>query len=603
MDPETYTDLLAKARAEVAATLQEARQLRLLLTAAERLFRVQAFDEILDSVLSATRTLLGCDLAHVNLQGADDPGRRQSIRALDGALTEAFRQQRTPAGSGLTGKVAESRSPYATLDYLADQDIRHDPLGDASVRAEGLRSMVGVPLFRNDDVIGVLMAGYRRRIPVGMSQISTLSTLGSLAALALNSARLHEEKLRAVADLRRANQQLQAGTADLESSAVAHDRLTTLVLRGAGAVELVAAVADILGASCVALGPDGAPLEETRSQDTPLHTVPREEWRRTSPAGRAQRLLVQGDAVVWVVPVTAAGEVLGGIALRRPDAPDLTPLEIRTLERAGVVLALVLTREQAVAEARHRMTSDVLLELITADADDQLDRERATQVGLREGDPYVVLVVRAPGQDRGAAQTIRTFAGSRTGLATRIGTDTVVVVPSTDAEQTAADLARRLDSQDPGTDSHGVSGVAVGASGPLTSLTRLPQAFREAEACARARQRLGGAERWATSASLGHLGLLLGAGGSGRPAEFVERSIGPVLDYDDRRGTHLRETLECYLETDRSLQKAAHLLNVHPNTVTQRLGRVGDLLGDDWQEHARLLDVQVALRLRRLQDG
>jgi DNA-binding PucR family transcriptional regulator len=36
---------------------------------------------------------------------------------------------------------------------------------------------------------------------------------------------------------------------------------------------------------------------------------------------------------------------------------------------------------------------------------------------------------------------------------------------------------------------------------------------------------------------------------------------------------------------------------VHPNTVTQRLGRVDELLGPGWREPARALDVQLALRV------
>jgi DNA-binding PucR family transcriptional regulator len=36
------------------------------------------------------------------------------------------------------------------------------------------------------------------------------------------------------------------------------------------------------------------------------------------------------------------------------------------------------------------------------------------------------------------------------------------------------------------------------------------------------------------------------------------------------------------------------------NTVAQRLERVGRLLGDDWQSPARVLEIQLALRLHRL---
>ena len=39
---------------------------------------------------------------------------------------------------------------------------------------------------------------------------------------------------------------------------------------------------------------------------------------------------------------------------------------------------------------------------------------------------------------------------------------------------------------------------------------------------------------------------------------------------------------------------------MHVNTVTQRLDRVGQLLGGDWQKPDRALEIQLALRLHRL---
>ena len=42
---------------------------------------------------------------------------------------------------------------------------------------------------------------------------------------------------------------------------------------------------------------------------------------------------------------------------------------------------------------------------------------------------------------------------------------------------------------------------------------------------------------------------------------------------------------------------------MHVNTVTQRLDRVGRLLGKDWSTPARALEMQLALRLHRLTDN
>src|SRR6266542_1684639 len=87
-----------------------------------------------------------------------------------------------------------------------------------------------------------------------------------------------------------------------------------------------------------------------------------------------------------------------------------------------------------------------------------------------------------------------------------------------------------------------------------------------------------------------------GRAGFRRPADRLR----PVLDYDARRGTVLTKTLEAYFGCGGSPARAAELLHVHVNTVVQRLERLGGLLGPDWQQPERALDLQLALRLYRL---
>jgi len=92
---------------------------------------------------------------------------------------------------------------------------------------------------------------------------------------------------------------------------------------------------------------------------------------------------------------------------------------------------------------------------------------------------------------------------------------------------------------------------------------------------------------------------LLGSGGRDIDG-YVHRVLGPVLDYDARRGTVLRQTLEAYFGAGASPARAAEVLHVHVNTVAQRLERLGSLLGAGWQQPERALELQLALRLYRL---
>ncbi len=86
-------------------------------------------------------------------------------------------------------------------------------------------------------------------------------------------------------------------------------------------------------------------------------------------------------------------------------------------------------------------------------------------------------------------------------------------------------------------------------------------------------------------------------------AGFVRSTLGPVLDYDARRGTKLLETLAVYFTHGGNLSRAKDDLHVHVNTVTQRLDRIARLLGEDWQSPQRSLEVQVALQLQRLRES
>jgi len=76
-----------------------------------------------------------------------------------------------------------------------------------------------------------------------------------------------------------------------------------------------------------------------------------------------------------------------------------------------------------------------------------------------------------------------------------------------------------------------------------------------------------------------------------------------VRAWDERRGTGHVATLEAWFASGGHLKDTAAALHLRPNTVTQRLERISELLGAGWREPGRALDLQLALRLARLQDG
>jgi DNA-binding PucR family transcriptional regulator len=84
---------------------------------------------------------------------------------------------------------------------------------------------------------------------------------------------------------------------------------------------------------------------------------------------------------------------------------------------------------------------------------------------------------------------------------------------------------------------------------------------------------------------------------------FVEATLGPLLEYDARRGTALVRTLGAYFDCAGSPIRAKEQLHVHVNTVVQRLDRIQALLGRDWNGPQRALELQLALRLHSMTSG
>ncbi|MEU1275483.1 LuxR C-terminal-related transcriptional regulator [Streptomyces sp. NPDC005799] len=82
-----------------------------------------------------------------------------------GARTTAMRGLNVVPGAGLGGQVLARRRPVAVTDYRSADSITHDY--DAAVAAEGIRSIVAVPLVVSGAVRGVLYGASRGTAPLG----------------------------------------------------------------------------------------------------------------------------------------------------------------------------------------------------------------------------------------------------------------------------------------------------------------------------------------------------------------------------------------------------------------------------------------------------
>jgi DNA-binding PucR family transcriptional regulator len=145
-----------------------------------------------------------------------------------------------------------------------------------------------------------------------------------------------------------------------------------------------------------------------------------------------------------------------------------------------------------------------------------------------------------------------------------------------------------------------LDGATVGVAATTEGIRGFPAAHRDARQTLEALLRLGRAGEVSDPAGLGLARILLGSNDGAALDEFIDRTLGPVVRYDSQRRTALVETLHAWSATGGALRETATRLHLHPNTVSQRLDRVDRLLGPQWRDPDRRLDVQLALQLLRL---
>lgn len=564
-------------------------QLQAMLQTAQRLLRTAATDDLFEVIIGATQEMLSSDVAHLNLLGAESEADRQ--RATQGELTEAFRRYRSPGAAGVTGVVRATKSPYVAYDYLRDTRIMHDPAADAAVVADGVRTMAGVPLLQGDDVIGVLVASYRSPTEVSRDQLSIMASLASLAVLALEADSVMRQKVAALSDLRRANDRTRELNSQLEWASSMHDRLTNLVLSGADLNAVAREVARAFNGPVSIVDPGGTVLGAAPPEaaiEPPLHGL--DTVRTTGQAAPAVR---SDGRTVWMSPAIAAGELLALVVVGRDTLSDL---ERRALDRAGVVSALLLAIQRWLLEAESQHAAETVSDLISGGARAATASRQARSLGLETNNACVILVADGGASVRSDLQRqARVFARARGGLTGEGAGRVTMLLRGSDPERMAEEFARACTGALAGR-------VTIGAAGPTESLDGFALAFGDALRCVKGLERLGQAGRVATPISLGFAGLLLADSSSqkGHVEQYIVRTIGPVLDYDSRRDSRLVETVDSYFANKSSLRAAADALHVHPNTVLQRLQRVATLLGSDWLEPDRALEIQLALRLHRV---
>ena len=541
-------------------------------------------DRVLHALVRRARQLLGSELGYLSLY---DAGRRDFfVRATEGSVSAAFARIRVPQGVGICGAVARDKRPLFSSDYANDQRFRHEEQIDHGVRAEHITSILGVPLLVAGKVIGVLFVGDRIPRSYAPQEIALLDSLGAHAAVAIENARLFQQTEAALAREREAGARLRATTLEVQAAAEVHEQLISLLAGGGGLQDLADVLARELDGHVLLVDDELQPLCGAAPEGLPAATrvgeALRNAFRRSSVQGRSVEV---GHGGCWAASAAGMSGSQGGIALWR--STPLRQSETRTLERAAMMVALVLLARERVAAAEHRAMAELVTELRTRPL---VDPSRISRQARHYGvdlDAPLTLVVLVIDAARSVAAVNAAVAGG-TGVLVEATGDTLTLVlgraATTHLRAIRAAIQQALGASP--------TGVVTHPGG----LEALPEAHRRAARGARLLCNLGRHGEVLDDHELAPYALLVGGDPDADLERFCTTLLRPLLEVASPRREELLRTLLTYLDSGRSATAAAQALHIHANTLRQRLDKVTGLM-PGWDEPARRLDLHLALRL------
>ncbi|HEV8535559.1 MAG TPA: GAF domain-containing protein [Candidatus Limnocylindria bacterium] len=370
---------------------------------------------VLDAVLDRAARLCGAERASIHLLDGDV----YRTAAFWGPTNPEYKRvaydtTRKPGRETLIGRTALNRTVIHIPDVLADPEYAANVLQ----RLGGYRTMLGVPLFRGDTVVGVFVLTRNVVRPFAESEIELVRAFADQAVVAVENARLFNETKEALAQQTAVAEILTVTSKSptniepilraVAERAVrlceAEDAVINLV-RG-NELPVVAHVGNKGGDDETAghpMTPDwitGRAVIEGRTIHVPDASAVAAEFPRSF--DWSQRY---GFRTVLAAPLLREGSTLGAITLRRPEVRPFAERQVKLLETFAAQAAIAIENVRLFDETREALeqqtaTADVL-EVISRTTTDlgpvfatvlqktiELGRADTAVILLRDGDTY-----------------------------------------------------------------------------------------------------------------------------------------------------------------------------------------------------------------------
>ncbi|MEP6815654.1 MAG: helix-turn-helix domain-containing protein [Marmoricola sp.] len=407
----------------------------------------------------------------------------------------------------------------------------------------------------------------------------------------------------------------------LERVDALHIALTQIVLEGGDLSQIAGELSRVLDVGVLVTSSDGRERAGAMSDRT---RAALDRAGLFDPTGRfrveqtAHAGAVVGNGQARMLRVVAGGADLARLVCVREDGP-ITPDDVRAMERASAVAALLISRQEAVTAVENKYRGDFLRDVFLGRAGQPgyilehargfgWDLQRPLVVAVAQLDPVtpdeqpVSQRKQRQWQERFSAAWWQVSAGVDAGVASvDFSSEVVTLLPTAEDAAVSPDgpagtVVRRVVRGVAGDKGGGRRSFSVGVSRVVSNLGQLPEAYAQAQRSLEVGRRTHGrgSTTWFDQLGLHRLLALVPD-----PAElraFAHDVLGDLAGAT-QEAVDLRLTLQVLLDTNFNVAEAARTQFFHYNTMRYRVGKLERLLGPLSRDPHLRLDVAVALKV------
>jgi GAF domain-containing protein len=560
-------------------------------------------DRVLRAIVDLVSEAIDCHACWIYFVDPDDGS--LLLRAVSDPYSALVGKLRFESGEGLAGWVAaHNESVFIPENALDDPRVKVVP----EAEEEKYQSLCAAPLTaKSGQVIGVISLHVEAPREFTRADSEFVVHAATLVAGAIENARLYQDTRRRLA--------LVEGLSDLAravSSASTLEGLLPAVARHAQRLLEASCcyvlIADDEGGRLLpgAVWPADAAAPRSLNSNELGIELALSARAGTAEAGRRMAAALWGPDVegrALVVPMVAADELVGALALRLPGERRI---DAEQREIAGSIAnqaAVAIKKVQLIDRLTERNAiKDLLEDLSHGTATPGELEQRAKSLGCDLSTAHLVLqAAPRPGPSESSWESVaeslelaasRAFPGSLfdrrdaavRGLIRLNGNDEA-------AAERLREIHRKLTPKHP---------LAIGLSNRCQGAAAFRTGFGEAEHAVVAASVVSSEPGVIAFDDLGAYKYLLKVSQDGRVRDRRGEALQRLAEYDERHRSQLLLTLEEYLRRRGNIAAAATTLYVHPNTLRQRLRRIQDLTGLDVAREDWLM-IEIELKLLRLE--